>query len=188
VSDFRTLGSRHAYRGFSSVRIDRLAGPSGEFSREVVEHPDAVAVVAIDAQGRVALVRQYRHPLGTDLLELPAGTLDVAGESPVDAAHRELAEEVGVAADVLLPLGSVWNSAGWSDERTLLFLGTSARPTARPDGFRAEDEEAAMAIEWHDLDELVAAALAGDLEDAKTVIGVLRARAALDGSTDDAVA
>ena len=187
MSGFLPVSSRHEYRGFSSVRIDLIAGPTGEFTREVVEHPDAVAVVALDADRRVALVRQYRHPLGTTLLELPAGTLDVAGESPTEAAHRELAEEVGLAADELVELGTMWNSAGWSDERTTLFLASRTHPVPRPDGFHAEDEEATMSLEWHDLDVLVRAALDGTLEDAKTVVGVLRARAALDRDAGDAV-
>jgi ADP-ribose pyrophosphatase len=185
VSVFRSIASHYAYRGFSSVRVDTLAGPEGPFVREVVEHPDAVAVVALDAQGRVALVRQYRHPLRSTLLELPAGTLDVAGEAPEAAAHRELAEEVGLAADRLVPLGSIWNSAGWSDERTTLFLALSTRPAPAPTDFTAVDEEAAMTIEWHPLDDLVTASLAGDVTDAKTAIGVLRARAFIDAGTDD---
>jgi 8-oxo-dGDP phosphatase len=188
VSDFGTVASRHEYLGFSSVRIDVVAGPRGQFTREVVEHPDAVAIVALDHEGRVALVRQYRHPLGHELLEIPAGTLDVDGESAEAAAHRELAEEVGLAADRLVPLGRIWNSAGWSDERTMLFLAPTTRHVPRPEGFTAEDEEATMGLEWWPLDELVAAVLRGDIEDAKTAIGVLRAHAALDAGAGDAVA
>jgi ADP-ribose pyrophosphatase len=185
VSGFRAVSSRHAYRGFSSVRIDVLEGPTGTFSREVVEHADAVAIVAIGADGRVAFVRQYRHPLASTILELPAGTLDVAGESPVEAAHRELAEEVGLACEQLLELGSMWNSAGWSDERTVLFLALDLRPAAAPDGFTPEHEEATMSVEWHALTEMADAARAGSIEDAKTVIGLLRAEALLALQTDD---
>jgi 8-oxo-dGTP pyrophosphatase MutT (NUDIX family) len=186
VSAFRAVSSRHEYRGFSSVRVDVVDGPDGEFTREVVEHPDAVAIVALDADRRVALVRQYRHPLGADLLELPAGTLDVTGESIVAAAHRELAEEVGLAAETLVELGHVWNSAGWSDEGTTILLATRTHPAPRPDGFTLEAEEAVMAIEWWPLDDAVAAALDGTIEDAKTVIGVLRAQAALEAGVGDA--
>jgi 8-oxo-dGDP phosphatase len=186
VSTFRTVASTHHYRGFSAVRVDVLEGPSGRFTREVIEHPDAVAVVALDADGCVALVRQYRHPLGRALLELPAGTLDVAGESPVDAAHRELAEEVGLATDGLVTLGSLWNSAGWSDERTELFLARRTWPAPAPQEFEAADEEAVMTVEWRPLDDLVRAALDGELEDAKTVVGVLRARAVLDAGSGHA--
>lgn len=185
MSDFHTLTSQHLYRGFSSVRIDTIQGPSGRFTREIVEHPDAVAIVALDADRRVALVRQHRQPVGHDLLEIPAGTLDIVGEDPVDAARRELAEEVGLSTDTLLPLGRMWNSAGWSDELTMLYLAPATRPAPRPDGFVLEDEEAVMSVEWVPLNDLVQAALEGAIEDAKTVVGVLRARAALDSSVGD---
>ena len=188
MSVFRTVGSEHRYHGFSSVRIDTVEGPTGRFTREIVEHPDAVAVVALDAERRVALVRQFRQPLGRDLLEIPAGTLDVAGESPAEAAHRELAEEVGLAADELLAIGRICNSAGWSDEVTTLFLAPSTRPVERPHGFTLEDEEATMSVEWWPLDTLVAAILGGAIEDAKTAVAVLRARAALDAGASDALA
>jgi 8-oxo-dGDP phosphatase len=187
LSAFRIVASSHRYLGFSSVRVDVLRGPDGEFSREVVEHPDAVAVVALDDARQVALVLQYRHPLGTSLLELPAGTLDVPGEDPVAAAHRELAEEVGLASDRLVPLGTVWNSAGWSDERTHLFLAVVTSPTSRPEGFEAVDEEAVMTIVWRPLDDLVQDALDGAITDAKTVVGVLRADAALRSGASDAL-
>jgi 8-oxo-dGTP pyrophosphatase MutT (NUDIX family) len=185
LNPFRTVATSHQYRGFSSVRVDVLQGPGGEFQREVVEHPDAVAVVALDDAHRVALVLQYRHPLGSSLLELPAGTLDVPGEVPVDAARRELAEEVGLTADVLVPLGTIWNSAGWSDERTHLYLAPRTAPTPRPAGFAAVDEEAVMSVVWCPLDELVQDSLAGRITDAKTVVGALRAQAALRGGPTD---
>ena len=186
MSVFRTVASEYRYRGFSSVRVDTVEGPEGRFTREIVEHPDAVAVVALDDEGRVALVRQFRQPLGHDLLEIPAGTLDVPGESPAEAARRELAEEVGLAADVLVPLGRICNSAGWSDEVTTLFLAPSTRPAERPYGFTLEDEEATMTVEWWPLDTLVAEVLGGSIEDAKTAVGVLRARAVLSAGTGDA--
>jgi 8-oxo-dGDP phosphatase len=186
VSEFRTLASRHAYRGFSSVRIDTVVNSSDgrTFTREVVEHGDAVAIVALDAEGRVALLEQFRQPLGTTLREIPAGTLDRPDEDPIAAAHRELAEEIGFASNRLLPLGTLWNSAGWSDERTSLFLALDLRPAARPEGFVLEDEEAAMTLSWRPLDEVVSAALEGRLTDAKTVVGVLRAQHVL--SLEDA--
>lgn len=177
---FPVVASRVLLRARSTVRIDTLADPTGgSFEREVVAHDDAVAMVAVDAEGRVALVRQYRHPTGSDLLEIPAGTLDLPGEPPEEAARRELAEEVGLAAGSLRDLGRVWNSAGWSDEATTLFLATDLRPAPPPPGFAASEEEAEMVVVWRPLDELVAAALDGALTDAKTVIGVLRAAAAL---------
>lgn len=180
---YDVIGSDRAYSGFSNVRIDELIGPGGEaFRREVVEHPDAVAVVAVDAEERVVLVRQYRHPLRQLLLELPAGTLDVDGESALDAARRELAEEVGCAARRWHSLGFLWNSAGWSDERTWLFLATDLHGVARPDGYVAEGEEADMAIEHIAFSELLSMCADGRIDDAKTVVGALRASALLPGA------
>ena len=192
MSTFRTIVSTHQYRGFSSVRVDVVEGPAGQFSREVVEHPDAVAIVALDAHRQVAMVRQYRHPLAAELLEIPAGTLDVVGEAPEAAARRELAEEVGLRTDTLVPLGTIWNSAGWSDERTHLYLARDTAPAQPPDDYEARDEEAVMTVLWRPLDDVVREALVGHVADAKTAIGVLRAHAALGsdderwGSTDDA--
>jgi 8-oxo-dGTP pyrophosphatase MutT (NUDIX family) len=178
---FAVVGSRHLLHARSSVRLDTLEGPDGAtFEREVVEHDDAVAVVAVDADGRVALVRQYRHPTGAYLLEIPAGTLDVPGEPVEAAALRELAEEAGLAADELRPLGRVWNSAGWSDEATTLLLATGLRPVPPPAGYVPRAEEAVIEVTWRPLDELVHEALDGTLTDAKTIVGVLRAAAALD--------
>jgi len=182
VTGYSTDGSRHVYRGFSSVRIDTVVSADGtRFSREVVEHPDAVAVVALDSEGRVALVEQYRQPLGARLLELPAGTLDVEGEAEVAAARRELAEEVGLAAARLEPLGTIWNSAGWSDERTHLYLARDLETVGAPDGFVATGEEADLHVRWMPLDELVTQALDGRVTDSKTVVGALRAAALLRG-------
>ncbi len=168
------------------MRVDVVEGPHGQFRREVVEHPDAVAVVALDADHRVALVRQYRHPLAQTLLEIPAGTLDVEDEDVVAAARRELAEEVGLRADEMIPLGTLWNSAGWSDERTHLFLACDTVPTLRPPGFEPKDEEAVMVMSWQPLADVARAALDGRITDAKTAIGVLRAASALGEVLGDA--
>ena len=179
---FRVVASRHLLHARSSVRLDTLVdGDGATFDREVVEHDDAVAVVAVDDARRVALVRQYRHPTSGHLVEIPAGTLDVPGESVEDAARRELAEEAGLAADHLRTLGRIWNSAGWSDEATTLLLATGLRPAPPPPGYLPRAEEAAIEVLWRPLDELVTAALDGSLRDAKTVVGVLRAAAALAG-------
>ena len=177
---FRLLASRSLLRARSSVRIDTLVGADGaSFDREVVEHDDAVGIVAVDDRGRVAILEQYRHPTSGHLLEIPAGTLDVPGEAADVAARRELAEEAGLAAAELRPLGRIWNSAGWSDEGTTLFLATDLAPAPAPPGFVPRAEEAAMRLHWRSLTELVAQALTGELTDAKTVVGVLRAAAVL---------
>lgn len=174
--------SERAYDGeLSRVRIDRVRMPDGTVaSREIVEHPDAVAVVALD-DGDVVLLRQYRHPFRRVLLELPAGKLDVDDEEPVQAAGRELAEEVGLQAATLVELVTFANSSGWTDEATTVYLAPQVRPVDAPEGFRAEAEEADMEIVRLPLDEAVGRARRGEITDAKTVIGLLLAADRLAG-------
>jgi ADP-ribose pyrophosphatase len=115
----------------STLRIDRVAMPGGRVaSREVAQRPDAVAIVPLTTAGEVVLLRQYRHPVGRYELEVPAGLLDVEGEEAADAAQRELAEEIGMAAGTLERLTRFWNSAGWSDEATTVFVGHAPTITA----------------------------------------------------------
>ena len=171
---FETLGSREAYRGFSTVRVDRVRTPDGaEVEREVVERPSAVGVVPITPEGRVLLLHQYRQPVGRLLVELPAGLMDVAGEEdPAATAQRELIEELGMRAGSLEPLTTFWNSAGWTDERTHLYLGRELQPTAPPDDFAASAEELHLEVVSLDLDDAVQAVRDGEITDAKTVIGL----------------
>lgn len=173
---FETEDTRLAYEGFCTVRLDRLRMPDGDaVEREVCEHMDAVAVVPVTGEGDVLMVRQYRHPVGRYLLEIPAGLLDVPGEDVAEAGRRELIEETHHDADVLTSLVTFENSAGWTTERTHVLLGTGLRPTSPPDGFEPEAEEADMEVERLPLDDVVAMAREGVLTDAKTVIGVLLA-------------
>ncbi len=170
---FETLGSREAYRGFSVVRVDRIRTPDGaEVEREVVERPAAVGVVPITPEGRVLLLHQYRQPVRQLLVELPAGLMDVAGEDPADTAQRELVEELGMRAGTLEPLTSFWNSAGWSDERTHLYLGQQLEPAEPPGGYEASAEERHLEVVSLDLDDAVRAVRDGEITDAKTVIGL----------------
>lgn len=175
MSGFRVLTSQVVYEGhLARVRIDEVWMPDGAVAqREVVERPDAVAVVPVTADREVVLLRQYRHALGERLLEIPAGLLDVDGESYEDAAQRELVEEVGLAAGTLEPLVRFANSAGWSDEQTTVFLATDLRPASPPDTFAAVHEEADMEVVRLPLAETVAAAQRGEIIDAKTLIGLL---------------
>ncbi len=106
-----------------SVRTDRVAMPDGEAAdRDVVEHPGAVAVLALDGAERVLLIRQYRHPVGRFLWELPAGLRDVDGEPPLATAQRELVEEAGYRATSWLTLVDFFTTPGMSDERVRIFL------------------------------------------------------------------
>jgi 8-oxo-dGDP phosphatase len=177
---FETISSHEAYRGFSTVRVDRVRMPDGaEVDREVVERPAAVGVVPITPEGRVLLLHQYRQPVGRPLIELPAGLLDVAGEEPVEAAQRELIEELGMRAGTLEPLTVFWNSAGWTDERTHLYLGRELQPAEPPSDFTAQAEEAHLEVVSFSLDDAITAVRDGEITDAKTVIGLELAHARL---------
>ncbi len=158
----------------STLRVDRLTTPGGAVvAREIALRPDAVAVVPLTADGDVVMVRQYRHPIGRYELEIPAGLLDVEGEDADAAAQRELVEEIRMAAGHLRRLTRFWNSAGWTDEATTVYVGTDLRPATPDDGFVAEAEEADMEVVRLPLDDAVARARHGEIADAKTVIGLL---------------
>ena len=160
----------------SRVRIDRVRFPDGtESAREVVEHLDAVAVVPLHDDGTVTLLRQYRHPVAGEVLEIPAGVCDVEDEPPWATARRELAEEVGLGAVGLTPLVTMANSAGWTDELTTIYLATGLSQKGAPEGFASEAEEAAMAVVRLGLGAAIAEVVASDRADAKTVAGLLLA-------------
>jgi len=160
-----------------SVRRDVVTMPGETTSqRDVVVHPGAVGVVALDDRGRVLLVSQYRHPVRRRLEELPAGLLDVEGEPSVDAARRELMEEAGLAADTWHVLVDTLTSPGMTDEAIRLFLARDVREVEREVQLH---EEAEMTSEWLDLDVAVRRALAGEIENAMCIVGLLAAERAL---------
>jgi 8-oxo-dGTP pyrophosphatase MutT (NUDIX family) len=178
MSEIAVESSQRVYEGrLSSVRVDHVRFADGRSAdREVVEHPDAVAVVALDDEGRVVLLEQYRHAVGRRLLELPAGKLDLQGEEPQVAALRELHEETGLRAGRIDPLLRYHSSAGWTDESTTLYIADDLRAAGAPEGFTAAHEEADMVVHRVPLDEAVAMAAAGEIVDAKTIIGILLVR------------
>ncbi len=179
---FETLSSETRYTGYSQVIVERVRTPDGEtVEREVVRHDDAVAVVPVLDDGRVLLLKQYRQPLRAHVLEIPAGKMDVDGESAEDVAHRELAEETGHGARDLRHLTTFLNSAGWCTERTHVYLGTGVHPVDAPAGFVPKAEEAAMELVPFDVDAALDAVRAGQLTDSKTVIGLLLAAPHLGG-------
>lgn len=176
--DFAVRDSRTVYSGaILALRVDDVEMPGGRTAeREVVEHFGAVAVVARDAQDRIAMVRQYRHPVGRRLLEIPAGLLDAASpEPPVDAARRELAEETDTAADTWRVLVDLDLSPGFTDEALRLFLAEDLHPVPAAE---RHDEEADMSVEWVPLDDAVAAVFAGEIVNATSVAGILALAAA----------
>ena len=154
------------------VGVDRLVLPNGEpCELEVIHHPGGAASVAIDARGDVCLLRQFRHAVGGWLWELPAGCLD-PGESPGTTARRELLEEAGVVAETWQSLGEMVSSPGVFTERVHLYLATDlAAGPASP----AADE--VIELHWLPFGQALVMARDGEISDAKTVIGLLRAQA-----------
>lgn len=149
--------------------------PGGkEAVREVVEHFGAVAVVALDDDNKIALVYQYRHPLGRRLWELPAGLLDVDGEPAHLTAARELKEEAGLQADSWQVLVDLDSTPGFSDESVRVYLATGLSKVDRPE---AHDEEADMKLEWYPLAEAARKVLGGEIVNAIAVAGILAAHA-----------
>ena len=175
--DYRVLDSETVFDGHViSLRRDTVAMPGGGDSvREVVAHPGAVAVVAVDDEGRVVLLRQYRHPVGRYLWELPAGLRDSDGEPPLETAKRELAEEVLLAAECWSLLTTTYSSPGFSDELVLVYLAEDLRDVERPEGFTVEHEELDMTIERVPLADAVQRVFDGDIRNAAAVVGVLAA-------------
>jgi len=153
-------------------------GEAGQVRREYLEHPGAVGTVALDEQGRIAMVRQYRHPVGMLLWELPAGLLDVAGEQPWLAAARELAEEADLRADTWHVVADWQNSPGGSNENWRCFLARGLSPVPEDERHEREHEELGMTVSWVPLDEAVEAVLTGRMHNGCTVAGVLAAHAA----------
>jgi ADP-ribose pyrophosphatase len=163
----------------SLVKATFEAPDGTEFTRDVVRHPGAVAVVAVTDDRRVLLVRQYRGPVDRELLEIPAGTRDVEGEPPQETARRELSEEAGVRAGELRLLARVLNSPGFCDEETFMFLATDLEPDRAPPPQDHGVEERfleVVEVSLSEVDDLIAS---GRLTDAQTVLGLLLARDAL---------
>ncbi|HEV7906893.1 MAG TPA: NUDIX hydrolase [Pseudonocardiaceae bacterium] len=178
--DFKTVSSRDVYVGkILALRVDEVAMPGGGTAvREVVEHLGAVAVAAVDSDGQVVLIHQYRHPLGRRLWELPAGLLDSVGEDPVEGARRELVEEVGLVAQEWATLVDVAASPGFTDEVVRVFL---AQGLSTVDRDAQGEEEADLEIHRFPLAEAVRMVFSGEIVNASTVAGLLAAREVLEG-------
>ncbi|MBU9765365.1 NUDIX hydrolase [Mycobacterium sp. TNTM28] len=180
--DFETASSETVYVGnIFAVRADEVQMPGGGSARrEVVEHYGAVAVVALDDDGNIVLVYQYRHPLGRRLWELPAGLLDLDGEPPEVTAARELAEEVGLAAEHWHVLVDLDSTPGFCDESVRVFLATGLSDVGRPE---AEHEEADLVVERVPLKDAVRQVFSGDIVNSIAVAGILAAHAMSDPDT-----
>jgi ADP-ribose pyrophosphatase len=174
VPSFRKIREEELLRAWLfKVHKVYVEDPNGApFDRFVIRHPGAVAIVPLHDDGHVTLVRQYRAPVDAMVLEIPAGTCD-RKESLEDTAHRELAEECGLAAASLEVLLGTWNTPGVSDQETWLYLATGLTEVeARPDGI----EEGFMTIEKVHLDDIDALVADGTIKDESTVLGLYMAR------------
>lgn len=171
MTRFRRLSETLVHRGpVISVYEGTYAAPDGStFVREVVRHPGAVVVVPLVDPHTALLVRQYRSAVDAELLELPAGKRDVDGEDPRTTAERELAEEVGMQAERLVKLGEFYNSPGFCDELSHLYLAEGLSECGRSAQGVEEGHLSVVPVKVDDLAELVAA---GDIRDAKTIIGL----------------
>jgi len=158
-----------------SVRRDTVQIGAVEVERDVIIHPGAVAVIALDDDDRVLLIRQYRHPVASFLFEPPAGLLDTPGEDPLHTAKRELAEEAGYAASTWFTLVDLLNSPGGTSEGIRVYLARDV--TALPDGRQHtnEAEEAHLPRAWIPLTEASAHVLAGAIQSPTAVCGILAA-------------
>ena len=163
-----------------TVRTDKVRMPDDELAeRDVVIHPGAVAVLALDDAQQVLLIRQYRHPVGRLLWEIPAGLRDVSGELPWATARRELLEEAGYRARDWRLLADYYTSPGFSTERLRVFLARDLEfvPENERD-FVPEGEETQLVPAWLPLDEAVRKVFAGELHNGVAALGLLAAYAA----------
>lgn len=170
------------YRGkIITIRRDLVAMPDGEVSqRDVVVHPGAVGVVALDDSERIIMVHQYRHPIRQPLWELPAGILDIDGEPASVAAARELAEEAGLRARTWSLLVDVFASPGMTDEAFRVFLARDLSEIPPEERYVGVHEEAELEVARVPIDEAVTRVLDGDITNAMAVIGILAVARARD--------
>jgi len=160
-----------------NVRRDVFEYNGHELTRDYIDHPGAVAVLLLDDDGRALLIQQYRHPIRSRDWEIPAGLLDIAGEEPLVAAQRELAEEVDLVASDWSHLVTFYSSPGGSNEQIVVYLARGISATAKP--FARSEEEADIVIRWVPLDDVVAGVLGGELRNSIVAIAVLAAHARL---------
>jgi len=171
MTEFEALGTRSVYKGrVVDLSLERLRLPNGSICElELIRHPGAAAVVPLDRGEQVILVRQYRHATGGWLLEVPAGKLD-PGESPEACAAREVEEETGFRAGRLVPMGWIWTTPGFTDEKIWLYLGLDLEPTRQ--NLQADE---ALTVERCPLTLAVDRAARGEILDGKSICALLRA-------------
>jgi ADP-ribose pyrophosphatase len=177
VTTFTVTERAEVFHGsvFSLVSDQVTMPGGGTAQRDYTLHRGAVGVVAVDENGRVVLIRQYRHALRTVIWELPAGLLDVEGESPELAARRELAEEVDLVAARWDELAGVHTSPGYSNEFIRIYLARELDEVPDADRHQREGEEAEIEVHRVPLPEAVDMALRGEITNAAAVVGLLAA-------------
>jgi len=175
---YQIIQSSKEYRGRAfDVRRDEVRFPNGRTANlDIVEHVHAVTILPIDADGEVWLVRQYRHPAGIEILELPAGTLE-PGEDPLACAYRELQEEIGMGAGSLKKIGSYFLAPGYSTEYMHVYLATDLFPSNLP-----QDEDEFLTVERLPITRVFEAVRSGGIQDAKTLASLYLAQPFLKSS------
>lgn len=176
--------SKEVYRGrVLALRADEVEMPGGRVAvREIFEHPGAVAIAALDGDGRLAVIKQYRHAVRRRLLELPAGLLDVSGEDPAEAAARELGEEAGLAASEWSVLLDLVPSPGFSDESVRVYLARELSEVERPD--MGDDEESELRLEWLAVADAIRAVVAGEIVNSVSAAAILAVHAVITGQVE----
>ncbi|HYI50442.1 MAG TPA: NUDIX hydrolase [Microbacterium sp.] len=176
--DPEVLDSDLVYSGLVwDVRSDTVRYGDGEIVRQYVDHPGAAAIVVVDDDERVLLIQQYRHPIRHRDWEIPAGLLDIAGETPLETAQRELIEEADLTAGDWNPLLSIFTTPGGNDEVVHVFLARDLTPVGS--AHAREAEEADIRIEWIPLQDAVTGVLEGRLRNGILAVGVLAAAEAI---------
>ena len=172
----KKIDGKTLYEGvIVNVRLDRAELVNGAVvRREVVEHPGGVTVIPVEEDGTVWCVRQFRYPFQREMLEVPAGKLEI-GEKPLPAAVRELSEETGLEAGRMIYLGACCTSPGFSTEVLHIYLALELKH-----GDAHPDEDEFLNVEKHSLETLTEMVMSGEIDDAKTIIAVLKARRFLE--------
>ena len=173
---FETVGSKTIFQGrVFDIRQEQVRMPDGRvINVDVVAHHGAVTLLPVDEEGQIWFIRQYRHPAGKELLELPAGVME-SGEPEAESAGRELREETGMAAASLEKLGEFYLAPGYSTEYMHVFLATDLKPDPLE-----QDEDELLTLEKVPVREALAMAERGEIQDAKTLAALLLARPHLE--------
>lgn len=171
MSTPQVLSQQTVYNGkVFDIRVDEIRDGDIQYKREIIVHGGSCVILPVFSDGTLALVRQYRHAARKYLFEIPAGTLE-PGEDPLDGARRELEEEIGVTAESITPLAEFYVSPGFLTEKMHVFLATGLTDV----GQKLEADEI-LTVERRPLDEFLQMIANGEIEDAKTIIAILRYR------------